>query len=534
MAFVARNDQHGNEIMRVMLSPEPGQRTVATCQNLRINCVPSQPLDADGDATSDGRFDHRQRFHPYAVDAEPSEIIPAPQRERNETQQQQQTQLESMQHHNADESAAWHTDEITAHSTLVNPIKVQLEKPAEKRRDFHCWLAAKNEAQQRESQDRRLAAQQEDQRAAERARLATQQFEEWCVTKSTQMRRAKSDLSSVQPTTPSLTNSQSSEAQQQQRHNEWERGKLAALKAQREERKARDKQQELLESTRRERNAEAVEQWMDASRSRPRPVPMGKGLDSLRASMAPLYTNPNEWQTLLPQTSRRQQQPQQQQSHEQQQHRTGPDYERLERLAQPRRQLNPSPPAAVSLKTQPELRRQSSAPEADWLSISSETLHATQVEKRGKPIIWSNRNAQRVRELREVLNPLDEPVPRQLRDDQLEKLRQQQNMQNTKILPRKYQQKREQLREKLKPWVEAGKLQPDRGALTYRMDNNKSKVETTTTAQRSEHHHHHHHHQAAAATSLSSMQRTRSNEMEERQLKQLRDSKTSSKSRPWR
>ncbi|XP_062140230.1 uncharacterized protein LOC133848610 isoform X2 [Drosophila sulfurigaster albostrigata] len=492
--------------------------------------------------TGDGRFDHRQRFHPYAVDAEPSEIIEA-QRERNETQQQ--PQLESMQHHNADESASWHTDEITAHSTLVNPIKVSLEKPAEKRRDFHCWLAAKNEAQQRESQDRRLAAQQEDQRAAERARLATQQFEEWCVTKSTQMRRAKSDLSSVQQTTPSLTNSQSSEAQQQQRHNEWERGKLAALKAQREEREAKDKQQQLLESTRRERNAEAVEQWMDASRSRPRPVPMGKGLDSLRASMAPLYTNPNEWQTLLPQTSRRQQpqqeqpqQPQQeQQQQQQQQHRTGPDYERLERLAQPRRQLNASPPgAAVSLKTQPELRRQSSAPEADWLSVSSETLHATLAEPRGKPIIWSNRNAQRVRELREVLNPLDEPVPRQLRDDQLEKLRQQQNIQNTKVLPRKYQMKREQLREKLKPWVEAGKLQPDRGALTYRManNNNNSKVETTaTTVQRSEHHHHHHQ-AAAAATSLSSVQRTRSNEMEERQLKQLRDSKTSSKSRPWR
>lgn len=40
MAFVARTDQHGNEIMRVMLSTEPGNRTIASCHNLHINCCP--------------------------------------------------------------------------------------------------------------------------------------------------------------------------------------------------------------------------------------------------------------------------------------------------------------------------------------------------------------------------------------------------------------------------------------------------------------------------------------------------------------
>ncbi|XP_034479966.1 uncharacterized protein LOC117785827 [Drosophila innubila] len=592
MAFVARNDQHGNEIMRVMLSTEPGKLTVASCQNLRINCAPQQaPME-----NSEGRYDHRQRFHYYADDSQTwrhrakeqkshSVVVPIAQQEREMERQRTHKRLREKQSLSDDESAGWNTAEIIAHSTLDSA-----RKPLEvctSRRDnsatFNSWLAEKNKSQQQQAEDRRLIAQQEDQRAEERARLAHEKYQNWLNAKSnsTKVRRAKSDLSSALASTTTTSRQSLPADEAQRRLHDWERVKLAAMKAQRQRRKDKQQQQELMETARRELSAEAWEQWVDASRTKPRPVPMGQGLDSLRGSMAPLYTNPHEWQPIVAHVKRNpqlQSQPQlggQGEGQGQGQSttaRNGPDYERLERLAQPRRkQCRPTSREEKlneSVKTLDEtlapksancsVARQSSAPEvtAD-LEESPKVIEAEPVdmsivtekeveqqmedpsevlEPRGKPIIWSKNNAQRVRELREVISPLDDQMPLQLRDDQVEQLRKHQDLQNSKVLPRKYQVKREKLREKLKAWVEEGKLLPERSATDEKSPKPNQSMEISqgpeintneSKGQRSEDQM-----QSTARKSVSTEIRGRSTDPA--RLLKLKDSKGTTKSRPWR
>ncbi|KAL7744616.1 hypothetical protein ACLKA6_017127 [Drosophila palustris] len=172
------------------------------------------------------------------------------------------------------------------------------------------------------------------------------------------------------------------------------------------------------------------------------------------------------------------------------------------------------------------------------------------LQPRGKPIIWSKNNAQRVRELREVIHPQEAEMPRQLRDDQVEQLRKHQDLQNSKILPRKYQMKREKLREKLKAWVEEGKLLPERLAVDE--DTNLVKMPKQETpkeisqresntneskGQRSEDQM-----QSTARKSVSTELRARSTDPtkllklkdKEKEKEKEKESKGTPKSRPWR
>lgn len=496
---MARNDQHGNEIMRVVLSTEPGHLTVASCQNLRINCGQQDPLNE-----GEGRFDHQQRFHYYAYGSKTSRCLghksqsvaePIAQQEREKERKRTQKLLREKQSHSDDESAAWNTAEINAHSTFLSTGK-QSDTTAERRVNstpFYSWLSEKNKSQQQQVEDRRLMAQQADQRAVERAHLAHQKYQNWLKSKSMalKLRRGKSDLSSMQVSTTSRQSLAPDEAQRLLQ--EWEKEKLAAIKAKREKHKAKEEKQQLIDSTRRELSAEAWEQWVDASKSKPRPVPIGKGLDSLRGSMAPLFTNPNKWQPVLGNARRNSQS----QAESSTRLRHGPDYLRLERLPQSqKKQWKPGEKAMAfgetsyrcnSVARQEKVRMEMDAVSQDSLlavrqggrfaapqdsvgSISEMTETDTvdqqkkseqqddyydPLEPGDKSLIWSKTNAQRVRELREAINPLDAGKPCLY---QLEQLRRHQDLQNSKNLPSKFEEKREQLRETLKTWVTEGKL----------------------------------------------------------------------------
>lgn len=45
-----------------------------------------------------------------------------------------------------------------------------------------------------------------------------------------------------------------------------------------------------------ERNATAYEIWLRSSKNKPRPIPLNRGLDSLRASVSVSYVNPTPWE----------------------------------------------------------------------------------------------------------------------------------------------------------------------------------------------------------------------------------------------
>lgn len=323
----------------------------------------------------------------------------------------------------------------------------------------------------------RKQAQLEEEHAVERNRLAQEKYETWLATKTSQMRRAKSDLSSMnvseqpqhrqQHQRHQLTPRASLQpAEMQRRMGAWEREKVAGLRALRAKREQDEQRLQQEESTRRELRSGAWEQWAMEARNRPRPVPMGRGLDSLRGTLAPHFTNPNEWQPLLKEPVQREearrarQEAQQPESSARQASRVGPDYERLERLAQPRR------PILRQANTHKGVEMMRSTPSIvqDAVVLSSCT-EGSQLQPQRQPGVWSNLNARRVRELQTVVNESDVDARMRklkLHDDQLDQLRQQQHMQNSKALPRRYQEKRDHLKERLKVWVQQGKQLPER------------------------------------------------------------------------
>lgn len=388
--------------------------------------------------------------------------------------------------------------------------------------------------------ERRQSTELEEQRAKERSRLAQLKYERWFKAKTNQLRRAKSDLSSTQMTGNSRQSLPAAESQR--RLIEWEREKLAELKEQRMRREASLARKNLIDSARRELSADAWEQWVHASRNKPKPVPMGKGLDSLRGTNSPHFKNPNEWQSLQVSSNRTQlsQPTQTPQRH-------GPDYERLERLAQPRRHR-------YKTSFVPEVKSNQLGLEDDYhLAKLNNSLDSCLLRPHRTPIIWSKTNAQRVREMKRNV-PLVE-TPRELQDDQLEQLRKQQELQNNKVLPRKFQQKRDQLRRKLKGWVEEGKALPVRSHSSSHSLKDEFKheqkqelrqqqrravyVEETAHLQRrlvslneSRVQRSDDQLQSIAKKPIAPLQRARS--IEPKRLLKVKDSKEAQKARPWR
>lgn len=47
---------------------------------------------------------------------------------------------------------------------------------------------------------------------------------------------------------------------------------------------------------RQELNQQAYEEWLRNSKNKPRPIPLNRGLESLRASVSVSYVNPTPWE----------------------------------------------------------------------------------------------------------------------------------------------------------------------------------------------------------------------------------------------
>ncbi|EDV95310.1 uncharacterized abhydrolase domain-containing protein DDB_G0269086 [Drosophila grimshawi] len=363
MAFVASIDERGNEIMRIMLYPDTRSTTQAVWrrwQDVRV-------LQAQHMEHQDERVRKRQLLlmHPNCQDPEKPQAARC-QSEKQQTEKQQsekeqpekeQPEKEQPEKEQPEKEQPEKEQPEKEHPEKEQPVKQQPEhldmeksqqissemnahhKPQDQMNEgrnspFYSWLAAKNEAQQQEAFDRRLIAQLDDQLALERAKLAEVKYQHWYQTKA-RLRRSKSEMSS----TPAALNSHSARqsitaAEAHRRLLAWEQEKLSELRAKRLEREERQARQQLIETTRRELNLGAYEQWKDAARNRPKPVAMGRGLDSLRATNAPHYINPKQWQSPMSTAQRTALKPDLEKIQ-----RSMPDYERLHRLAQPRQRL---------------------------------------------------------------------------------------------------------------------------------------------------------------------------------------------------
>lgn len=61
-----------------------------------------------------------------------------------------------------------------------------------------------------------------------------------------------------------------------------------------------EQQRRELEEQRRKAAAEAWDKWLADAAKKPKPVPLNRGIFTLRGTISDIFVNPNEWKPILP------------------------------------------------------------------------------------------------------------------------------------------------------------------------------------------------------------------------------------------
>ncbi|XP_036317412.1 protein MNN4-like [Rhagoletis pomonella] len=206
------------------------------------------------------------------------------------------------------------------HSDIVPPLDLQSEDNYPTTRDYtfsyrkHCeaakivlkpdlayetWLSAKRKLISDEASRRRRAEEQKHKEQEARKRLSEEKFHQWLKTKSGQTRsREKIKLQIEQEEKPSK--SLISEEEAQAKLEAWERAKQLEEERRRNLKKEEEERRRSIEEQRRQMAAEAWKKWLAEVDKKPRPVPLNRGIFTLRGTISDIFVNPNKWQSTIP------------------------------------------------------------------------------------------------------------------------------------------------------------------------------------------------------------------------------------------
>lgn len=169
-----------------------------------------------------------------------------------------------------------------------------------------------------EAAKRKKAEQQKRQELEDRKRLADEKFKKWLKVKASQpkttnlaqepsMQQINSNLTIKstsmnselleRPTRPQL-----SEEETKARLIEWDRNKRVQEERRRAAKRQEEQKRRELEEQRRHMAAGAWERWSSDVAKKPKPVPLNRGIFTLRGTISNIYVNPNKWQPIIPTT----------------------------------------------------------------------------------------------------------------------------------------------------------------------------------------------------------------------------------------
>lgn len=80
----------------------------------------------------------------------------------------------------------------------------------------------------------------------------------------------------------------------------WERTKQIEEEQRRNIKKKEEERRQAMEEQRRQMAAEAWKKWLAEVDKKPRPVPLNRGIFTLRGTISDIFVNPNEWQSTIP------------------------------------------------------------------------------------------------------------------------------------------------------------------------------------------------------------------------------------------
>ncbi|XP_054730837.1 coiled-coil domain-containing protein 34-like isoform X2 [Anastrepha obliqua] len=205
-------------------------------------------------------------------------------------------------------------------SDIVPPLDLQSEDNYPTTRDYtfsyrkHCeaskivlkpdlayetWLSAKRKLLSDEAARRRKSEEQKRKEQETRKRLAEEKFQQWLKTKSRQtVSREKIKLQIDQEEKPPKT--QIREEEVQAKLEAWEQAKQLEEECRRALKRQEDERRRLMEEQRRQMAAEAWKKWLAEVDKKPRPVPLNRGIFTLRGTISDIFVNPNEWRSTIP------------------------------------------------------------------------------------------------------------------------------------------------------------------------------------------------------------------------------------------
>ncbi|KAL9871879.1 coiled-coil domain-containing protein 34-like [Glossina fuscipes] len=180
---------------------------------------------------------------------------------------------------------------------------------------YETWLSAKKKLLTDAAAKKKKAEQQKKREIEERKRLAEEKFQKWLETKARQSKSQPPQHSSMQQISSKQTikssstrsevfekpsRSQLSKEESKARLVEWEKSKRAQEERRRIIKRQEEEKRREIEEQRRHMAADAWEKWLSEAAKKPKPVPLNRGIFTLRATISNIYVNPNAWQPIIP------------------------------------------------------------------------------------------------------------------------------------------------------------------------------------------------------------------------------------------
>ncbi|KAH8248662.1 hypothetical protein KR032_001974 [Drosophila birchii] len=167
----------------------------------------------------------------------------------------------------------------------------RLERPADDA--FENWLSAKRQQAKYRRQVEQKTREAQLQRAELRQRQSQERYEQWC-------RRKMQTQSLAVSTKPALSAripppSKPNAATTKSRLHQWELEKLRLAEQRRQQLRSAERRRQQEDLQRQQQADYAFQRWMSQVGQRPKPVPSGQGIQSLRGTISNLYINPNRW-----------------------------------------------------------------------------------------------------------------------------------------------------------------------------------------------------------------------------------------------
>ncbi|XP_069966178.1 coiled-coil domain-containing protein 34-like [Bactrocera oleae] len=205
-------------------------------------------------------------------------------------------------------------------SDIVPPLDLQSEDNYPTTRDYtfsyrkHCeaakivlkpdlayetWLSAKRKLISDEAARRRKSEEQKRKEQEARKRLSEEKFQQWLKTKSRQTRSHEIIKTHVE-LEEKPSKSQIIDEEAQAKLEAWERTKQIEEEQRRNIKKKEEERRRVMEEQRRQMAAEAWKKWLAEVDKKPRPVPLNRGIFTLRGTISDIFVNPNEWQSTIP------------------------------------------------------------------------------------------------------------------------------------------------------------------------------------------------------------------------------------------